>query len=567
MLWGVLMFVGFESAGTLGEETQSAKRNIPIALFTAVIVIGAYYVLAGYVAVVGYGIGNTAAFQADGAPWSTLAGNFWGSGLQWVIEITVLNSIFANLLSGCTAGPDYQRPAVLDGNTLPAAFTGAAAGTNAGEWKTAQPSAHLSRGAWWESFGDAELNRLVALAATNNQDLAGALARFEQARALVTVARADFFPHISAAPGYARQRSSANQFERGHLAGAGYNYDNFSVPLDATWEADLWSRVRRQVEAARARLTAAAADVEALKLTVEAEVIVDYFALQALRAEHGLLQQTVGAYRRSLELTRNRRAGGIVSDLDVAQAETQLKAAEAQLPAVDLQRTQVRHALARLCGQSATGFEITAQTGLPANVKIPASLPSELLERRPDIAAAERRMAAANAEIGVAQTAFYPRLVFKGLAGFQSIDAGTLFDWPSRFWAIGPTLELPLFTGGRNRARLAAARAGYDAAVAGYRQTVLTAFQEVEDQLAAQTLLAAQLDAQLAALAAARRTLEIADNRYQSGLVTYLEVATAQSAALSLERVVVRLQAERLAASGALAKALGGGWPTVGKAD
>jgi multidrug efflux system outer membrane protein len=283
-----------------------------------------------------------------------------------------------------------------------------------------------------------------------------------------------------------------------------------------------------------------------------------------LEAERRILVNTIETYRRSLELTQNRRRGGIVTDLDVSEAETQLRSAEAQLPAIDLQHDNLAHALATLCGQAATGFEVDspAKAGTPNEEfpSVPGGLPSELLERRPDVAAAERRMAAANAEIGVATSAFYPRVVFNGLAGFQSVNAGAFFDWPSRLWAIGPSLELPLFTGGRNRAQLTLTRKVYDEAVANYRQSVLTAFQEVEDQLAAQHLLATELQADSAALASARRTLEIANNRYKAGLVTYLEVAIAQSAALVQERTVVELEGERRMAVIRLIKALGGTW-------
>ena len=465
------------------------------------------------------------------------------------------------LLSGCAVGPDYQRPSALRTNAMPAAFLGPETGTNTGPWKTAQPSAHFPRGAWWEVFNDPELNRLEMLASAENQELAIAAARFKQARALVDVARSDFLPHVSADPSYTRQRSSLNQPQNGRAAGTSPTFNNFTVALQAGWEVDLWGRVRREVEASRARLAASADDVEAARLGVQSELATDYFALRFTDAEYELIQRTVQTYASSLDLTRNRRVGGIATDLDVAQAEAQLRAAEAQLPAVALRRAKLRHALAAVCGQSAAGFEWTVM-GAPASEipAIPISLPSELLERRPDIAAAERRMAAANAEVGVARAAFYPRIRLNGLAGFQSVAASTLFDWPSRLWAVGPSLDLPLFTGGRNRAQLAGTRAAYDETVARYRQSVLIAFREVEDQLAAQSLLAAQLGAEAAALTAARRTLEIANNRYKAGLVTYLEVATAQSAALVRERTVIQLRTEQLAASVALVKALGGGW-------
>lgn len=468
------------------------------------------------------------------------------------------------VLTGCRVGPDYRRPAPLPAQPVPSSFSDPAT-TNAAVWKPAQPGAHLPRSNWWTVFGDPELDRLESLAAAQNQELAAAAARFAQARASVNVARSDYFPHISAQPSYARQSTSANAPQSGRPAGSVYTFNNFLIPLEAGWELDLWGRVRRQVEAARARLAASADDTEAVRLAIHAELAADYFSLRAFEAELRLLERTVETYRRSLELTRNRRVGGLGTDLDVAQAESQLRAAEAQLPATERQRERLLHALAALCGQPAGGFQVSAapdeSTRLPA---VPVSLPSELLERRPDIAAAERRVAAANAQVGVAQTAFYPRVKINGLAGLQSIDASTLFNWPSRFWAVGPSLDLPLFTGGRNLAELAAARANYDESVSSYRQSVLAAFQEVEDQLAGQRLVAAQLDAEVAGLTAAQRALEIATNRYRAGLVTYLEVAIAQSVALERERTVVQLRAERLTLSVALIRSMGGGWEAGG---
>jgi multidrug efflux system outer membrane protein len=308
-------------------------------------------------------------------------------------------------------------------------------------------------------------------------------------------------------------------------------------------------------------MAASADDFESVKLTLQAELATDYFTLRALSSEYDLLARTAETYRRSLDLTVNRRRGGIATDLDVSQAQTQLRSTEAELPAVELQGKKLLHALATLCGQPATGFNLGMEAIKQANQPLwPAVVPSELLERRPDIAAAEQRMAAANAQIGVAQAAFYPRVRFDGFAGFQSVNASTWFDWPSRLWALGPSLQLPVFTGGLNRAQLAVARASYNETIASYRQIVLAAFQEVEDQLASQRLLNIQLEAEAAALEAARRTLQIANNRYTAGLVTYLEVATAQSAALNLERTLVQLEGEKLVAGVGLIKALGGGW-------
>lgn len=466
----------------------------------------------------------------------------------------------ALLWSGCKVGPDYHRPAPLGTNAFPNSYSGSS-GTNFGDWHVGLPAAHLPHGAWWQMFGDPELDRLEDLAVANSPELSAGLARFDQARALVTVARAQLFPQIETDPTYTRQRTSVNQVENGRPAGLAHTYNTFTLPLQAGWELDFWGRVRRQVEAARSGATASAADLEAIKLALQAELATDYFALRALDQESDVLLRTTETYRRSLDLTVNRRRGGIATDLDVSQAETQLRTTEAELPALRLQRSRLLHALATLCGQPASRFSVGPQ-GREQNEPpaLPPGLPSELLERRPDIAAAEQRMAAANAQIGVAQSAFYPRVRFDGLAGFQSVRASSWLDWPSRLWAVGPTLQLPLFTGGQNRAQLAVSRAAYDETVASYRQTVLSAFQEVEDQLAAQQQLKTQLTAEASALTAAQRTLEIANNRYKAGLVTYLEVATAQSAALVLERTVVQLRGQELAAAVGLIKALGGGW-------
>jgi len=469
-------------------------------------------------------------------------------------------------VAGCKVGPDYHRPPPLGTNSVPARFSEGTVGTNAAQWVPANPAANLPRGTWWQLFEDPELNRLEALAEGENQELAAALARLEQARASVTIARADLFPQADLNPSYTWQRTSANQPVLGHATGISATYSTFTLPLQAGWEVDLWGRVRRQVESAKARLASASDDVDALKLVLQSELATDYFLLRALDAEYDLLLRTAEAYRRALELTVNRRKGGVASDLDVSQAETQLRATEAALPEVRLRCANLLHALATLTGQPATGFVLAqAEPGQPAAPAVPVSVPSRLLERRPDVASAEQRMVAANAQVGVAQTAFYPRILFNGLAGFQSVSASSWFDWPSRFWAVGPSLEWPLFTGGRNRAQLALARATYTETVANYRQTVLTAFQEVEDQLAAQRLLNEQIEAQARALTSAQRTVEVANNRYKAGLVTYLEVVTAQSAALALERVLVELRGQKYVAAVGLIRALGGGWEQPGQ--
>jgi len=474
------------------------------------------------------------------------------------------------LLTGCSVGPDYHRAAALPAQPMPTAFTSVDdhQPTNTTLWKVAEPSASLPRGQWWQIFHDPELARLESLALTNNQNLVAAAARMAEAREAAAAARSEYFPQVSAGGtpngDFTRQRTSVNEPQNGNPAGAAHTYDTFTAPLYLGWEADLWGRVRRLSESARAQAAASADDLESARLALTAEVASDYFSALTLTADYALVTNTIETYRRSLALTQNRRRGGVVSDLDVAQAATQLHSAEAQLPDIQLRRAQTLHALAILCGQSPIGFSASLESAdsAPATVPaIPPGLPAALLEHRPDVAAAERRMAAANAQIGVAKAAFYPAIKLNGVAGFQSLSASSWFDWPSRFWSVGPNVELPLFTGGLNRANLARARAAYDETLANYRLTVLTAFGEVEDSLAAQQWLAEEWSAENAAVAAARQALAIANNRYRAGLVTYLDVATAQTQALSEERSAVELQGARQTACINLIKALGSVWP------
>ena len=476
--------------------------------------------------------------------------------------------LLAASFAGCAVGPDYKRPAALPGQPLPEKFgDDSYSNTNQGIWKIAEPSAHLPRGEWWQTFNDAELNRLETLALTNNQNLAATVARFEQSRALATGARASFYPQLTlgGTPNgdITRQQTSQNQPNQGQANGTSHIYDTFTAPIYLGWEIDLWGRVRRQSEAAHERFVASVDDYESARLAIAAEVANDYFTLRTVDNEYTLVTNTIAAYRRSLELTQNRRRGGVASDLDVAQAATQLHSAESQLPDIKLHRAQILHALAVLCGESPSRFVVaTGRSEAEMVPKVPPSLPSELLEHRPDIAAAERHMAAANADIGVAKAAFFPTVRINGLAGFQSVDASTWFDWPSRFWSVGPSVQLPMFTGGLNKSRLALAHAVYNETLANYRQTVLNAFGEVEDGLAAQQLLAEKWTAENETVISTRRTLEIASNRYKSGLITYLDVATAQADALLHERTLVQLQGTRLTASINLVKALGCGWQT-----
>jgi multidrug efflux system outer membrane protein len=456
------------------------------------------------------------------------------------------------LLAGCAVGPDYKRPAAA---VMPPSYK---EGSN--EWKLAEPQAHLPKGNWWEVFHDPELNGLEEQAAIANQQLKAAVANFEQARSLRDIARADLFPRVGLSGSATRQRDSANRPVNGVASGTPQTYNTFTTALDLGYELDVWGRVRRSVQAASATAQADEADVQTVRLGIQAEVATDYFNLRALDAEAMLLKSSIAVFQKSLDLTRNRRAGGVATDLDVSQAETVLKTTEAQVPVIALQRAKAEHALAVLTGQPASSF---AESERAVNLKpptIPAGIPSELLERRPDIARAERQMAAANANVGVAKAAFFPTIKFNGLAGLESVDASTFFNWPSHFWAVGPSLTVPIFEGGRNRANLRRAGLAYDENVALYRQAVLSAFAEVEDNLAAQHLLATQDEAEEAALKSAEKTLEIANNRYRSGLVTYLEVATAESTALDHQRTTVRLAGDRLISAVNLMKALGGGW-------
>jgi outer membrane protein, multidrug efflux system len=453
------------------------------------------------------------------------------------------------LFSGCAVGPDYQRP---EATIIPDAYVGP--GQN---WKIADPRAHVPRGNWWEIFGETELNQLETDAMAANQDLKAAVSRFAQARAVANVAESALFPHLGVSVQPVDQRDSKHRPVGGK---PDQTYDTLTVPFDFSYEIDLWGRIKRSVEAATAQAEASADDVESIKLSLQAEVAANFITLRTLDADKALLLSSIAVYRKSLELVRNRRAGGMVSDLDVAQAETVLKTAEAQVPDIAIQRTRYQNALAVLTGKTASLFHISERPLGISPLVIPTGLPSELLERRPDIAAAERRMAASNANIGIATAAFFPTVKLSGIAGFQSGGLDMLFDWPSNFWAVGPSLTLPLFQGGQLDADLRRTKAVYEETVAKYRQTVLSAFAEVENNLAAEHLLTDEYGKVLDTLQSARRQQEIADNRYRSGLATYLEVASAQNAALGIERTGMRLRGQQLVSVAALVKSLGGGW-------
>jgi outer membrane protein, multidrug efflux system len=455
------------------------------------------------------------------------------------------------LLTACTVGPKYQRASV----PTPPAWT------SPGPWQTSAPKDSLPRGPWWEIFQDAELNRFEQQLLKQNQTLAGSQARLEQARALAQIATSPFFPQVATDPNAQRQRVSGNRPVTGATAAtSAVTQSVFNIPFALSYEVDVFGRVRRNLEAANASLQSNAADAQNVQLVLTSELAADYFSLREIDAEIAVVQQSVAYQQRGMDLVENRHRGGVASGLEVAQQAALLDSTKTQLALLQRQRSQFEHALAVLTGVPPENLTVTVaafNTNLPP---IPPGLPSDILERRPDVASAERAMAFTNAQVGLARAAFFPRITLSGATGLQSRDIGALFSAPSLFWALGADALQPVVTGGRNRANLAAARAGYDQSVANYRETVLTAFQQVEDGLTALNSLAQASTTQRAAVEDSRRALEIANNRYVGGLTTYLDVITAQSTLLANERLATQLLGQQLVTEVALVKALGGGW-------
>ena len=447
-------------------------------------------------------------------------------------------------LAACSPGPDYVRPDV----ETPGAFK------EAGQWKVAAADDPVVEEKWWKVFKDPLLDELAERVAIDNQNLKVAEAQYRAARAALDSARAGLFP--TATGNLSKMRGTAASSG----AGKAPTTDTYTLSAAVSWEIDVWGRIRRSVESADAKLAASAADLAAARLSTQALLAQTYVQLRAAETQLLLLRQTVTAYARFLQLTRNRLEAGVASPLDVAQAETQMANAEAQAIDLENQRAQLEHAIAVLIGKPPAAVALPAEGSLPPVPAAPALLPSALLENRPDIAAAERRMAAANAEIGVAQAAFFPVLDLTGNAGYRNSVLANLITAPSRFWSLGPALALTLFDGGARSAAVEQASAGYDQAVATYRQTVLTAFQEVEDNLAAARLLAQESEAQARARAAARRSREIAENQYRAGTVSALNVVTAQTSELSADIAAITLHSRRLQAAVQLFKNAGGRW-------
>ena len=429
------------------------------------------------------------------------------------------------------------------------------------DWKAAQPNDQIARGKWWEIFQDPQLNALEEQVNVSNQNLKAAEAQFRQARALVRFNRAAYYPTVTAGASAAREHVSQHRPLVSNLTQT--NATDLVIPFDVSYEADVFGRVRHTVEAARSSAQASAADLESVSLSLHAELALDYFMMRTLDAEEQLLNSNVTSFEKALELTQNRYRGGVASAVDVAQAQTQLENTRTQAIDVLIQRAQNEHAIAALTGQPASTFSIPQAAWNTPPPAIPPGLPSELLERRPDIAAAERRLAAANAEVGVARAAYFPVFSLTGSGGFESTSISTLIQGPSGFLSAGASAVVTAFDVGRRRAVSEQARAAYDESEANYRQTVLTALQEVEDNLATLRILNDEAKAQEAAVAAAEHSLELSTNRYKGGVVSYLEVTTAQSTALADERAAVDILRRRMTASVSLIKALGGGWSSA----
>jgi NodT family efflux transporter outer membrane factor (OMF) lipoprotein len=454
-------------------------------------------------------------------------------------------------LAACSLAPAYKTP-----DSVPAT----AAYRESGGWKAAEPLDNQNRGAWWRVYQDPQLDSLEAKVSDANQDLKAAFARLQQARAATRIARADLLPSLTADSSATRARTSVNSPT--FVPGRSAVYNNFDLQADLSYELDVWGRVRNAVSSARASQQASAADLVTLDLAIHAELATDYFSLRAQDAEQVLLDKTVEDYAQSLKLTQNLYQGGGAALADVAQAQAQLETARTQAADIRLQRAQTEHAIAVLLGENPSAFHAQPNP-LPPELTPPPidpGLPSSLLERRPDVAAAERRVAAANAQIGVARAAYFPVFSLAGAAGFDSTSSSNWLTAPSRLWSVGPAGVLTLFDAGRHRAQTAQAKAMYDEQVADYRGTVLTAYQEVEDNLAALRQLQQESVSEAAAVTATGKALQQAQYRYKAGLVTYLEVASTESTALQAQLSNVTIQMRRMNASVQLVKALGGGW-------
>jgi NodT family efflux transporter outer membrane factor (OMF) lipoprotein len=463
-----------------------------------------------------------------------------------VCRVSVL--VFATvLIAGCTVGPKYVRPTA----DVPSNYK-----ETPQNFKQAQPSDQIAKGKWWEIYNDPQLNDLEDQINVSNQTLKAAQSQYLEARAAVRIARSQFFPTATGAASATHYHQSSNR----PTGSSNVNYQDYIVPVDVSYEPDLWGRIRREVETARAQAQASAADLANVNLSLHAELATDYFALRGLDAEKQLLDSTVSSYEKALELTQSRYQGGVATAVDVAQAQTQLETTRAASIDVQVNRAAFEHAIAVLVGKPSSTFRLAP---LPLNTPpppVPPGVPSDLLERRPDIASAERSVEAANAQMGVARAAYFPNVVLSAAGGFETGALGTFIQGPSGFWSLAGSAAELLFDGGLRRGVTEQAKAAYDASVDSYRQTVLVAFEEVEDNLAALRFLQDEAATENAAVAAAQRSLDLSTTRYKGGVTNYLEVTTAQSAALSDEVNALNILIRRMSASVLLIKAIGGGW-------
>jgi len=465
---------------------------------------------------------------------------------HWCTGLLALGTLW---FTGCTVGPKYHPPAVQ----APSAYK------EVGDWKPAQPNDQNLGGNWWTIFQDPQLDSLEQQINVGNQNLKAAEAQFRQARAALRYNRADYYPTVTAGASASRQRISGRRPPATSIFD-GITYSDFVVPFSVSYQADVWGRIRKNVESYREQAQASAADLATVNLSMHADLAIDYFQARSLDAEEQLLNSTVKQYEQALELNQSRFAGGIASEVEVEQAKTQLQTTRAAAIDVGVLRAQYEHAVAILIGKPPAEFSLPSLPLTAPPPHVPVSVPSELLERRPDIAAAERRVASANAQIGVARSAYYPLINLTGSGGFESSAITTLLNGPSGLWSIGLSAVGTIFDGGRRRALNDQARAGYDFQVAAYRENVLTGFQQVEDNLAAVRILENEANVQDEAVAAARRSLDLSTTRYKGGVTSYLEVITAQSAALSDEVTAVNILGRRMASTVLLIQALGGGW-------
>ena len=494
------------------------------------------------------------------------------------LRAAITSALAAVLLTGCMVGPKYQKPpamaqappatykespgAAQPGNGTAASGTTGAQAAGAGEWKVASPQDAMLKGKWWEIYGDNELNALEEKLTIDNQTIKQYFANFMEARTLVAEARSQLYPTLGAGPSYARSQASANVGAPGTAANSGQT-NLTTLPLDASWEPDLWGRVRNQIRAEQYNAQVSAADLEGERLTEQASLAEYFFEIRGQDALQAILNQTVEDDRKALDYTRSQYETGVGDEISVVEAENTLQNAQAASINLGVAHAQYEHAIAVLTGSDPSSFSIAVKALDAAPPPVPIGVPSQLLERRPDIAASERTMAEANAEIGVAQAAFYPTLTLSAGGGLESSTFKHLFDWPSRFWSVGPAVSETIYDGGLRRAAVRQYTAIYNSDVAGYRQTVLTAFQQVEDALAAERILSQQMVQQQMAAQSAQKFVDLETARYDTGVDPYIDVVTAQMTLLVDRQALATLHTQEMTASVQLIEALGGGWDST----